>query len=104
AGLSQAIDVTQEQRSLIIQPGNKVDLSCEHDDTSGTYNMYWYQQRSGHSLKLIAMSIGLSTPTVEKEFEGHWTMSKEDAKRSSLRKDKAEAQDTAVYFCASSIT
>ncbi|KAG9471504.1 hypothetical protein GDO78_014547 [Eleutherodactylus coqui] len=66
--------------------------------------MYWYQQRAGQGLNLIAMAIGLNSPTMEKDFEKNWIMSKQEAKNSSLRKDRAELQDSAVYYCASSIT
>ncbi|CAJ0940915.1 unnamed protein product [Ranitomeya imitator] len=102
--LCRAVEVTQNPKSLIVHAGIMVTLSCVHDDTSGSYNMYWYQQRAGQGLTLMAMTVGVSTPTVEKEFEKKWIMTKQDAKESLLKKDKAEVEDSAVYFCASSIT
>lgn len=80
-----------------------MEIPCEHDDNSGSYNMYWYQQKPGEGMKLMALSIASSPPTMEEEFKGKWTMSRPDTKNSFLIKEKAQSEDTAVFFCASSM-
>nr|DBA14786.1 TPA: hypothetical protein GDO54_004072 [Pyxicephalus adspersus] len=76
-------------------------MLCEHDDKTGSYNMYWYQQKPD-GMKLIALSYGMNTPTVEEEFRGKWEMTRPDTLYSQLIKKETAAEDMAVYFCASS--
>ncbi|PIO30934.1 T-cell receptor beta chain V region [Aquarana catesbeiana] len=101
AHLCQAVTVTQNVPIIITKTGKKVEIPCAHDDTTGAYNMYWYQQKPGDGLKLMAVSIGVSTPSMENKFEREWSMSRPDTTNSLLTKEKAKPEDTAVYFCAS---
>ncbi|MEE6487000.1 hypothetical protein FKM82_014758 [Ascaphus truei] len=100
--LCQGVVVTQVTKLLMVHSGDPVKLHCEHDDTTGTYNMFWYQQKSREGLKLIAMSTGINDFTIEKEYETKWSLERLKVTESLLRRKEAETQDSAVYFCASS--
>ncbi|KAE8589269.1 hypothetical protein XENTR_v10017495, partial [Xenopus tropicalis] len=101
--LCQGIEVTQEKKLVMVNPGDPVTLRCNHDDSSGTYDtMLWYQQKPGGALTLLAISIGKGDSTIEGQFRGNWTMERPDIKSSVLSRKDVAPRDSAVYYCAAS--
>ncbi|KAL7862352.1 hypothetical protein SRHO_G00137930 [Serrasalmus rhombeus] len=102
SGQSQNKDVHQSPSDLFIKPGQHHELNCNHSIPS-YYMILWYQQSIGDtSLKLIAYLYN-TRPTVESAFEGHFNVSGNGAKHSTLHLLKLRAaEDSAVYYCAAS--
>uniref|UniRef100_A0A8C5PRR8 Ig-like domain-containing protein n=1 Tax=Leptobrachium leishanense TaxID=445787 RepID=A0A8C5PRR8_9ANUR len=80
------------------------DLTCTHDG-SGSYYMYWYQQKAGGGLVLIAMSVAAGDATPESTgFTDSWEMSRPSNEKSVLSHLKTvEKEDSAMYYCAGAL-
>lgn len=80
-----------------------VALDCEHDD-SNYYYMYWYKHHPG-GMDILAYSVAQGTVKIEPPFsDSKYKMLRPDIKISSLQINSIEATDSAVYYCASSMT
>ncbi|KAG9471505.1 hypothetical protein GDO78_014548, partial [Eleutherodactylus coqui] len=100
--LGQQVTVTQDEKLLVLKVGESINLNCEHSDKTGTFTMFWYQQKSGKGLELMAMSTAVKDSNMENKFnELKWSLERSEVKASVLKRDKATSGDSAVYFCAS---
>ncbi|CAH2322624.1 T-cell receptor beta chain V region [Pelobates cultripes] len=103
--LSHAVTVTQDKAFILLSVGSSMDeMSCTHDATS-SYRMYWYLQKPGEGLVLIAMSVAENDASLEKDFKEMWTMTRPNNQKSMLKRNGAvNITDSAVYYCAASDT
>uniref|UniRef100_A0A6Q2ZN18 Ig-like domain-containing protein n=1 Tax=Esox lucius TaxID=8010 RepID=A0A6Q2ZN18_ESOLU len=103
-GLSQTDQVHQTPTAILKQPGDEVQLTCNHSNTN--YDMIlWYQQSEQNpALKLIGY-VRFTKATMEDPFKEHFNMSGDVSagKTVYLHIPKLRgSEDTAVYFCAAS--
>uniref|UniRef100_A0A8C1SYJ7 Ig-like domain-containing protein n=1 Tax=Cyprinus carpio TaxID=7962 RepID=A0A8C1SYJ7_CYPCA len=92
-------DVVQEPEILWEPKSGSASLSCKHNMGSTYYQMYWYRQRPGETMRLIVfMTVSeLDFGDVDKKkFETQ----KSDAESGSLKVKALEPDDSAIYFCA----
>lgn len=98
------VDIVQNPTLLMKDVGERVEIRCEHDDSTHYY-MYWYRQRSLGELDLITMSLGKDlTQTVEPFNKSKYTMMRPEVQQTTLQLKGLEVSDSAMYFCASSST
>ncbi|MEE6486996.1 hypothetical protein FKM82_014755, partial [Ascaphus truei] len=97
--MSNGVVVTQGKIFVIAQTGSSVALPCQHDDRSYITTL-WYQQKAGHGMQLIGLSTGENDSQMEQEFKNKWSLERTELLKSSLKLERAESQDAAVYFCA----
>uniref|UniRef100_A0A672QJ77 Ig-like domain-containing protein n=1 Tax=Sinocyclocheilus grahami TaxID=75366 RepID=A0A672QJ77_SINGR len=93
-------DVVQEPK-IIWEPKNgSTTLNCKHNKGISYYQMYWYRQRPGETMRLIVFTTTGSKPDFgdvdEKKFEAQ----KSDAESGSLKVKDLEPDDSGTYFCA----
>ncbi|KAG9471507.1 hypothetical protein GDO78_014550, partial [Eleutherodactylus coqui] len=100
--LCQKVTVTQDKTFVVVREGDTISLPCEYKGASGTYTMYWYQQKSGKTLQLMAWSTEAKDFTAEDTFKASWTMKRPEDTKSFLECNKPSSNDLAVYFCAAS--
>uniref|UniRef100_A0A4X2LDJ8 Ig-like domain-containing protein n=1 Tax=Vombatus ursinus TaxID=29139 RepID=A0A4X2LDJ8_VOMUR len=94
--------VFQTPRSLLTERKKNVVLKCH--PIQGHNYVYWYQQLPGQELTLLEYrdknqvihSSGMSKPL----FSVEWT----SGSPCSLKIQPVELEDSALYFCASSLT
>ncbi|KAL4656183.1 hypothetical protein GN956_G5624 [Arapaima gigas] len=104
AGLSKGVNIIQRIPVLFAQPGVRTEtLHCEHDDNT-YYTMLWYRQTAG-AMDLLAYSGSENSATIEPPFkDSKYTMNRPETLKSSLEIKNLQPNDSAVYFCAASIT
>ncbi|KAG9471513.1 hypothetical protein GDO78_014556, partial [Eleutherodactylus coqui] len=97
-----AEEVIQEPKFHPAHPTDNVILTCTHNQSS--YNTkYWYQHQKGKGLVLIGYTV-YSQITMEDGFtDGRMTIQPNGTNISHLNISNIIAQDSAVYYCASSI-
>lgn len=80
-------------------------LKCEHDDADH-YRLYWYKQaKDSIGLNLIVFSAGQNLVDIEAQFNTadlKYTATRPEVKRSTLQIKRVEAEDSALYYCATS--
>ncbi|MBN3278136.1 TVB79 protein, partial [Polyodon spathula] len=103
SSFSQGVTVTQTPEILLSSKRKNVTINCKHDQSSH-YQIYWYRQARDRGLTFIGYSPGANRKELEKGFESKFDITRPDIYHSSLEIESLTFEDTAVYFCASSIT
>lgn len=103
-GSLHGVNISQNPTLLLKKAGESVEIKCQHDDATHYY-MYWYRQRGLSEMDLITMSLGKDiSQTVEPFNNSKYSMIRTEVMHTSLQLKELEADDSAVYFCASSST
>uniref|UniRef100_A0A3P9JTK4 Ig-like domain-containing protein n=1 Tax=Oryzias latipes TaxID=8090 RepID=A0A3P9JTK4_ORYLA len=81
--------------------GEDAKMDCSHTKGAGYYQMYWFRQLPGESMRLVV----LTTAGTDKHDFGDFSTekfsaSKPDAHSGSFSVLKVEPADEGVYFCA----
>ncbi|KAL4656184.1 hypothetical protein GN956_G5625 [Arapaima gigas] len=101
---TDGVNVVQKLKHLLAQAeSSSVTLQCEHDKTD-YFSMFWYRQTAG-AMDLLAYSGAANSATIEPPFkDSKYTMNRPEVLKSSLEIKNLQSNDSAVYFCAASIT
>uniref|UniRef100_A0A8C8S3L3 Ig-like domain-containing protein n=1 Tax=Pelusios castaneus TaxID=367368 RepID=A0A8C8S3L3_9SAUR len=86
--------------SLVLEKGKTAELQCEHN-TNHDY-MYWYQQHQGKGLHLIYYSFDVAE-LYRGNISERFTATRPQTKAFPLKISSVKPEDSAVYFCASSL-
>ncbi|KAG9352053.1 hypothetical protein JZ751_020466 [Albula glossodonta] len=98
--LSEATTVTQD-RAVVRRKGESVHVKCVQDGTD--QQMYWYRQGNQNSLELIFFSQ-MEGIDMEKLVVGErFSAMRVNRQLFPLNVTDLRAEDSAVYFCASSL-
>ncbi|MBN3280864.1 TVB4 protein, partial [Polyodon spathula] len=85
---------------LIMKKGGSAVLDCEQDGSDIT--MSWYRQASDKGLELIYYSAAPRSEERQQSTPERFSAKRSVLKTFSLHIKTLQAEDTAVYFCASS--
>lgn len=98
-------DVKQTPPDVLCLPEKNVTLTCSHSFSSHD-TILWYQKTQGDtSLKLIGYVRYTSIKEIEKDFQGHFTVTGDGQTSASLQIPKArQVPHSALYFCAAYYT
>lgn len=101
--LDEAKQVFQTPPELFMNPDGESKLNCSHLISSYD-TILWYQRSPGDTaLKLIGY-ISNTSPTVEKSFQSHFSVSGNGRKTAHLHILKARhPEDSGEYFAAASM-
>lgn len=94
--------VTQNQRHLVIRTGQEATLKCSPE--KGHAYFYWYQQPQGESLKFMVYLQNANTIDDSGMSKERFSTDFSKDGQSILKIQRAELGDSAVYFCASSLS
>ncbi len=76
-------------------------MDCSHDLGGEYFQMSWYQQLQGQSIKLIVHTVPYnSQPDFGDVSEDKFSATKTEAQTGSLTVKNVEPGDNGVYFCA----
>ncbi|KAG8455491.1 hypothetical protein GDO86_001612, partial [Hymenochirus boettgeri] len=87
----QSINQTQQTQSIL--QGETMFLECTYQISTSPY-LFWYVQYPGEGLQMLINSLA------QGEENGFSAKHQKSKTSFHLNKDKAELQDTGVYFCA----
>uniref|UniRef100_A0A3B5Q784 Ig-like domain-containing protein n=1 Tax=Xiphophorus maculatus TaxID=8083 RepID=A0A3B5Q784_XIPMA len=94
--------VDQIPAALIKEPGESVQINCNHSNTN-FYMIQWYKQPPGKTDMTLLGYARYSTQTVEDQFQNLYNVTGSGQSLSSLVIPKLrQSEDSAVYFCAAS--
>ncbi|KAK7141940.1 hypothetical protein R3I94_011587 [Phoxinus phoxinus] len=92
-------DVVQEP--ILWEPkASSADMNCTHNKGLSYYQMYWYRQRPGETMRLIVYMVANSKPEFGEVDENKFKAHKSDAESGSLTVKDLEPEDSAIYFCS----
>uniref|UniRef100_UPI003D81C5D2 Nanobody 4 n=1 Tax=Camelus dromedarius TaxID=9838 RepID=UPI003D81C5D2 len=88
-----------------VQAGGSLRLSCAASgDTGRTCNLVWYRQAPGKELEFVS-SISDGSTNYAGSVKGRFTISQDNAKNTVyLQMNSLKPEDTAVYYCAATIS
>lgn len=93
----------QEPKFHSVHPGNNVSFHCEHADTA-FQDKFWYYLKKGEALRRIGYTASTVDVFIEDEFKnGRIRIQLFTAQKNTLHISNVSEQDSAVYYCASSI-
>ncbi|KAA0711391.1 hypothetical protein E1301_Tti006318 [Triplophysa tibetana] len=94
-------DVSQTP-SIIYEPmGSSVQINCTQYKGSTYRLMYWYKQRQGKTMRLVAFTTSYTSPEYEDPLSNKFLANKSNPENGSLTVKNLEADDEAIYFCSS---
>ncbi|KAF0043903.1 hypothetical protein F2P81_003061 [Scophthalmus maximus] len=93
-------DVTQTP-VLWEDAGDNATIHCGHTKGSGYFQMYWYRQLPGETMRQILFAIPNKRPEYEPDFgEEKFPATKPDAHSGTLTVTDLVPADKGLYFCA----
>uniref|UniRef100_A0A8C4NPS2 Ig-like domain-containing protein n=1 Tax=Dicentrarchus labrax TaxID=13489 RepID=A0A8C4NPS2_DICLA len=99
-GLIDGSDVTQTD-ILWKNESDSATIECSHTKSIQYYQMYWYRQLPGETMKLIVFTTTTPPHKYESGFsEDKFPAQKNDPQTGSLTVEKLLPEDSGVYFCA----
>lgn len=100
SGLTAESDV--QQPSMLWKKQNEnATIKCQHTKGGSYYQMYWYRQLPGETMKQIVFTVANSKPDFQPEFSGEkFSVTKPDAISGTLTVKKLVPGDKGLYFCA----
>ncbi|EHH61474.1 hypothetical protein EGM_20537, partial [Macaca fascicularis] len=93
--------VTQTPKFQILKTGQNMTLKCAQD-MNHDY-MYWYRQDPGMGLRLIHYSATEDTTDPAGLPSDRFSAERTEGSVSTLKIQRTEQGDSAVYLCASSL-
>uniref|UniRef100_A0A3B1IMG0 Ig-like domain-containing protein n=1 Tax=Astyanax mexicanus TaxID=7994 RepID=A0A3B1IMG0_ASTMX len=103
---SDGVNIVQEPKISFVDQSSSVILNCRHDKTDHL-TMFWYRQRQDtQDLELLAFSFGKDNAKIEPPFDkaDKYIMTRPEVLKGTLQIEKLEAADSALYYCATSLT
>lgn len=102
SGSGVGYSITQWPENALKRAGESADLTC-YENSSRLAYMFWYQQLSRSSLKLIAStSTWLQNSYEEGYSEAKFEISRDKNNLSVMTIKNVTSKDAATYFCAAS--
>ncbi|RXN36806.1 immunoglobulin iota chain-like protein [Labeo rohita] len=100
--LSTAVgeDVLQKPAILYELKGKSAQINCTHNKDSDYRLMYWYRQRQGQTMRLVAFTTSYSDPEYGDSEPNKFVANKTVPESGSLTVDNLELDDSAIYFCS----
>lgn len=81
--------------------GESATAECSHTMGSLYYQMYWYRQRPGETMRQIVFTRTNSDPDFEAEFKNErFSATKPNVENGTLTVKNLEPGDSGVYFCS----
>uniref|UniRef100_A0A8C6NLR6 Ig-like domain-containing protein n=1 Tax=Nothobranchius furzeri TaxID=105023 RepID=A0A8C6NLR6_NOTFU len=100
AGFSEASDVTQSP-FVWKQEGEDATMDCSHTKGDLYFQMYWYWQLPGETMRLIVFtSTGISQHDFGDFSKEKFSATKTVAQSGTFTVKNLELKDEGLYFCA----
>uniref|UniRef100_A0A3B1IM93 Ig-like domain-containing protein n=1 Tax=Astyanax mexicanus TaxID=7994 RepID=A0A3B1IM93_ASTMX len=103
---SDGVNIVQDPKISFVSQSSSVMLHCTQDKTNHNM-MSWYRRRQDtQDLELLAFSVGKDNAKIEPPFDkaDKYIMTRPEVLKGTLQIEKLEAADSALYYCATSLT
>ena len=99
-GLTDGSDVKQTD-ILWKDKGDSATMNCSHTKTASYFQMYWYRQLPGQTMRQIVFTTENTNPNFEPEFSKEkFSATKPDAFTGTFTVKNLEPGDKGLYFCS----
>lgn len=86
---------------LLVERGQSAQMHCSHDLGGSYFQMCWYQQLAGESMKLVVHTVPYNSEPDFGDFsQDKFSATKDEAESGSFTVKNVEPEDSGVYFCA----
>uniref|UniRef100_A0A3Q3ADG4 Ig-like domain-containing protein n=1 Tax=Kryptolebias marmoratus TaxID=37003 RepID=A0A3Q3ADG4_KRYMA len=87
--------------SLIVQPGQRLTISCQVSYSLGSYRTAWIRQPAGKGLEWIIIGGDGYTTYYKDSLKNKFSITLETStKTMTLTGQNMQPEDSAVYYCA----
>ncbi|XP_032356657.1 uncharacterized protein LOC116670300 isoform X2 [Etheostoma spectabile] len=99
--LTDGSDVTQTPDILWKNKADSATISCSHTKGGSYFQMYWYRQLPGETMKLIVFTrLGNKDHDFGVFSKEKFSATKPDAESGTFTVNNLEPEDKGLYFCA----
>lgn len=98
-GIAGGDDVNQTPMLWKIK-GEDAEMTCNHTKGATYYQMYWYRQKPGETMKQIVFTQERKSDYEPGFSETKYPATKPDAQRGTLIVKSLVPADNGLYFCA----
>ncbi|KAI7804713.1 hypothetical protein IRJ41_016951, partial [Triplophysa rosa] len=99
-GSAGASDVEQEPKILWRQISGSATMNCTHNKGINYYQMYWYRQRPGETMRLIVFTSTSAKADFGDDEKNKFDVHKSAAEFGSLTVKHLNSNDSGMYFCS----
>uniref|UniRef100_A0A671RW03 Ig-like domain-containing protein n=1 Tax=Sinocyclocheilus anshuiensis TaxID=1608454 RepID=A0A671RW03_9TELE len=92
-------DVVQEP-ILWKAKGSSAVMNCKQNKRLNIQRMYWYRQRQGQTMRLIAFTTSFTEPEYGDSELNKFMANKTTAESGALTVNNLQPNDSATYFCS----
>ncbi|KAI7804714.1 hypothetical protein IRJ41_016952, partial [Triplophysa rosa] len=94
-----ASDVEQEPKILWRQ-SDSATMNCTHNKGTSYYQMYWYRQRPGETMRLIVFTSTYAEADFGDVDKNKFDVHKKVPEFGSLTVKHLNSNDSGIYFCS----
>lgn len=99
-GTAGGSDVEQNPTILWGQMNSFASMNCTHNKGTNYYQMYWYRQRPGETMRLVVFTSAYAEPDFGDVDKNKFDVHKKVPEFGSLTVKDLHLNDSAMYFCS----
>ncbi|MEQ2226458.1 hypothetical protein ILYODFUR_027664 [Ilyodon furcidens] len=101
AGSCVKCEQLTQPATQILQPGQRLTISCQVSYDLGSYSTHWIRQAAGKQLEWIGAARSGYTTSYNNLLKNKFSITLQDSSKTvTLNGQNMQPEDSAVYYCA----